>query len=492
MSKITGGTFGDEILGVIAKIRRRKLESEIAEAMADQPDAVAMQGAAPVTRISVFQHAIPWIKKNDKKPGLKGKIDPVPVEIRKRFDSKSKELIKPILPGISINAVAPTDRVCWGVDESDLLMALRTGSIRKMWLAGGGKGLMVVNVESSGGGTFHGYMWMESLRSALLRQIWSDLIDFSEDGTLAMRATCVYEISKACGVDDLVPPTVHRFDENNELAAMLPDDLIEQINEWVASVTGKSEPVVRAELTGHAMIQLARGESWPIESEEWFKNIFGGKNPDAMNTIWSTIPDSRSQALLRLAALDFITGSLDRSFGDLAFSADGRHPLIAFGGELSVPCPRVIGMAYAEHGHSSYIDIKTDAMPLFWSDLATLLAMRGGVDEVASFTSIGVAIAGRMRTDRPAELARSLIENGLTKLQIAGVLSRIWMLATFAGQIAKDPYLAASYYADIVEGKPSPSMEGVKDFVNNTMRHVNIGEFDFYKEMKKGGVSAAR
>jgi hypothetical protein len=92
-----------------------------------------------------------------------------------------------------------------------------------------------------------------------------------------------------------------------------------------------------------------------------------------------------------------------------------------------------------------------------------------------------------MRGDRATELAQSLLEHRLTSLQIAGVLSRIWMMETFSRDIAKDPYFAARYYASIVSGQPDPSMDGVRDFVNNTMHQILIRDFDFYPEMKSGG-----
>lgn len=158
-----------------------------------------------------------------------------------------------------------------------------------------------------------------------------------------------------------------------------------------------------------------------------------------------------------------------------------------------MPCPRVIGLAYAQGGYGSYADIESNspgALPLFWSEPATMVAVRGGDAEIADYEAISIAITARMREDRPVELARSLLEHQATPLQMAGILSRIWMLETFSKDIAKDPYFAARYYASILGGTPDPGMDGVRDFVNNSMHKVLVREFDFYSEMKSGGEDA--
>lgn len=447
--------------------------------------------AAPITRMTVRRHDIPWLKKDKKKDKKKEQQDPIPAEIRKKFNkgTKSIKMSNPAVTGMPIVTVVPTDRVFWGADEPSLLMSLRAGTIRKMRLVGGSNGLMIAKIEAATGGTFYGYMWMESLRCSMLKQIWGDIIEFSDDGPLSRRAACAYETAKACGLDDLTPPTVHRIDEDGDVRAMLPDSLIERAYEWVSSTTGKDPDIVREQISGHATIQLVRGEPWPIESEEWFRSLFGNSDPDALNNIWEAMPPERRVGFLRTAALDFVVGSLDRSFGDMAFSDDVRHPVMVFGGELSMPCPRTIGMAYASGGYGAYVDDAPNATPLFWSEMATLLAVRGGDAEISDYESIGISIASRMRGDRAAELARSLLEHRLTPLQIAGALSRIWMMETFSRDIAKDPYFAARYYASVVSGQPDPKMDGVRDFVNNTMHQVLIRDFDFYPEMKSGEAS---
>lgn len=448
---------------------------------------VAPQQEAPLARMTVRRHDIPWLKKNSKKEKPQ---DPIPAEVRKKFDKKinASPLQNSVSIGLPTITVVPTDRILWGADEPGLLVSLRSGTIKKMRLAGGSNGLMIAKIEAIGGGTFYGYMWMESLRCPLSKQLWGDIIDFSaDDGPLSRRAVCSYEVAKACGLDDLTPPTVHRVDEEGDIRSLLPDSLIEQVNEWVSNATGKDPGLVREQISGHATIQLVRGEPWPIESEEWFRNLFGNNDPDALNSIWAVMPPERRVGFLRMAALDFVIGSLDRSFGDMAFSDDVRHPVMVFGGELSMPCPRTIGLAYASGGYGGYVDDNPNGLPLFWSEVSTMLAVRGGDAEIADYESIGISISSRMRGDRAIELAKSLMEHKLTALQISGVLSRIWMMETHSKDIAKDPYFAARYYASLVSGPSDPLMNEVGKFVNNIMHKVLIRKFDFHAEMKSGG-----
>jgi hypothetical protein len=442
------------------------------------------QVASP-NRIMVRRPAIPWLKKKNEPDSR----DPIPKAVRQRFAKGNKTLpiSNPAVTGSPIMTVIPTDRLFWGGDEPDLLMSLRHGTIRKMRLVGGSNGLMIAKIDDRNAGTHYGFMWMESLRCSLIRQVWGGIIDFkNEDGPLSRRAACAYEVAKACGLDDLTPPTVHRVDDEGDINELLPASLIEQANEWVSMTTGKPPDDVRREIGAHASIQLIRGEPWAIESEPWFRNLFG-KQSNALNNVWEEMPPDRRIGFLRLAMLDFIIGCLDRSWGDMVFSDDPRHPVVAFGGELSIPCPRIIGMEYATGSYGSYTDDVPGTLPLVWSEALTMLVVRGGDAEMADFEKIGISIATRMKTDRPVELARAMLEHRVTPLQIAGVLSRIWMMETYSKDIAKDPYFAARYYAAVLSGGANQIFKGVEDFVNNTMRKVMVRKFDFYKEMASGG-----
>jgi hypothetical protein len=454
----------------------------------DQLDGVMgqeVQPAAPI-RISVRPRQAPWVKRKTGKEDQ----DPVPKELRRRFDKDKRSLpifTNPAVTGSPIMTVVPTDKLFWGADEPDLLMSLRHGDIKKMRLVGGSNGLMIAKIEARGGGSFYGFMWMESLRCSLIRQLWGGIIDFvTEEGTLSRRAACAYEVAKAAGLDDLTPPTVHRIDDDGDIMSMLPDSLIEQATEWVSRTTGKDPETVRKKLGAHATVQLIRDDPWPVESENWFRDLFG-RPSDALNNVWDAMPPDRRFGFLRVAALDFAIGCLDRSWGDMAFSDNPRHPVMVFGGELSITCPRTIGIEYATGSYGSYSDEIPGTLPLLWSEPLTMLVVRGGDAEIADFEKIGISIATRMRGDRAVELARSLLEHKATPLQICGVLSRLWMMETWSKDIAKDPYFAARYYAAVVSGGANQIFKGVEDFVNNTMHKVLVRDFDFYTEMESGG-----
>ena len=409
---------GDEYAALRTSPRKEaKAAPKANPQMAQQPQPDPYQQDVPpeeqqqiVTRITVPYLHPPWAKKGDERAR-----DPVPAELRKRFDkdNKAANFVNPVVTGMPVISVGPTDRIFWGADEAEILRTLRMGTIRRMRLVGN-NGMMVAKIEAQAGGAFYAYLWMESLRCPLLKQIWGDLIDFGEDGTLSKRAAASYETAKACGLDDLTPPTVYRMDTEGDVRAMLPDSLIERIStEWVARQTGKDQDTVRKEISGHATVQLIRWEPWPIEAEDWFSNLFDkGKDPDALNNIWTTMPPDRRVAFLRLAALDFIVGSLDRSWGDFAFSSDSRHPVMVYGGELTCPDPRKIGLAYLSGNYVGYadpLDPTSGGLPLLWSEASTMLATRGTDQEIEDFEAIGISIANRMRDDRGAELARALL-----------------------------------------------------------------------------------
>lgn len=445
------------------------------------------------TRMSVQYHDIAWIKKKTKSAEVEE--DPISPMLRKKYDSanRSGQVMNPMNDSTPSGGVFPTDRILWGVDEPDLLNDLRLGLVRKLRVVKPMSGLMLARIEAPRGGSYSAYLWIESLRNPVLKSVWGDLVNLEDGGALSRRAESAYEVAKACGLDDVIPPTVHRFDEEGDLLSVLPDSLIEQherMVEWVARETGDDPENVRKRLGGHATVQLVRDQLWTIESEDWFKSIFDGEDGsnESLNNIWEIMPPDRRMSFLRLAMFDAVVWNLDRCFGDIVFCDNVKHPVIAYGNELSIPCPRCIGKRYIESGAGGYSDIPTTpaaGRAILWGDVLTMLSVRGGEPEMIVCEDIGRDIAGRMRGDRPMELARSLVERGLTGLQVSGVLSRIWLMATHSKDVARDPYFAARYYAQLMEGGLPKEMGGVADFVNQTMRSVIIDDFDFAKEIKK-------
>jgi len=460
-----------------------------------QGDAPQPEVAQPLpTRMAVRYYDIAWIDKKTK--SSVEKADPIPSHLRKRYD-KGNRALQVIDPGplnIAIGSVLPTDRVLWGVDEPNLLNDLRSGTVRKMRVVKPGCGSMLARIESHMGGSFSAYLWLESLRDPIVKSIWGDLVNIEDGGALSIRAASAYEVAKSCGLDDVIPPTVSRYDDSGDLTSVLPDSLIEKreiLVDWVAQQTGDDPDNVRRRLGGHATVQFVRDELWTVDREDWFKSIFkdsGSEDKsDSLNRIWEVMPPNRRISFLRLAAFDFVVWNLDRSLGDIAFCDNEKHPVIAYGNEMSLPCPSLLGKRYAESGIGAYGDVVADSMSgkaLMWNDIMTMLVVRGGDDEIRVFEDIGHDIASRMRGDRSKELARSLIDRKLNPLQICGALSRIWMLATHSADIAKDPYFAARYYAQILNGDVPDEMSGIEEYVDQTMQNSLNGDFSFFSKMK--------
>ncbi|MHC4929770.1 MAG: hypothetical protein ACYTFU_08845 [Planctomycetota bacterium] len=438
---------------------------------------------APVTRMSVRYYDIPWLKK--KTQAAVTDEDPIPADMRRRYEkgNRALQVIDPGPMNIAASATMPTDRILWGVDEPDLLNDLRSGTVQRMRVVKPKSGLTLVRMEAHRGGSYSAYLWLESLRDPVLTSIWGDLVDLSEAGSLSRRASSAYEVSKACGFDDVIPPTIGRFDEEGDLTSVLPDDLID----WVSSETGDDPESVRNRLGGHATVQLVRDKLWTIDGEKWFKSIFEANQTDALNNIWDVMPPDRRISFLRLAMFDFTVWNLDRCLGDIAFCDNPKHPVIAYGNELSMPCPSKLGKRYIESGIGSYSDAVTNAVTgraILLNDVMAMLAIRGGDDELADCEKIGQNIATRMKGSRGTELARALIDRKLSYLQVAGALSRIWMLATHSKDIARDPYFAVRYYAQAIQGTVPDEMKGIAEFVDQVMQHTVVGDFDFVKLIK--------
>lgn len=469
--------------------------SSSAEADPEQQAVTPEPEPEPVTRMEVRYHDLPWLDKKTKPD--EEEQDPVPASLRKRYEKGNRALqtVNPDFNDVDLFSVQPTDRILWGVDEVDLMRDLKSGFVRKMVVVKPKSGMMLARIESPRGGSYSAYLWLEALREPVLKAVWGELVDLENDGALARRASAAYEVAKACGLDDVIPPTVHRYDEQGDLMSVLPGDLIEQqqvLVDWVSRETGDDPEDVRKRLGGHALVQLVRDRLWTVDEEPWFQALFvdDGEEKDALNNPWENLPEDRRVSLLRLAMFDTVVWSLDRSLGDLVFCDNPKHPVVCYGNGLSIPCPKCLGKRFISAGagpYSALPETPVQAIPLMWNDLLTMLSVRGGDAEFEVCDKIGADIAGRMRGDRPMELARSLLERGLTSLQVAGVLSRVWMLATHAKDIAKDPYFAARFYAGILQGGKDSGDKGIEAFVDRAMSHAVHGEFSFSKEMKAKG-----
>ena len=304
------------------------------------------------------------------------------------------------------------------------------------------------------------------------------------------------EVAKAAGFDDLIPPTVVREDKYGDINPILPADLLERQEEYeeaLARRTGEHPDALRNQLSGYGWLQLLREETWTIDGEEWFAEIFqrpGDVEPKSvLNRIFDVMPTDRRFGFIRAAVLDYILWTGDRHLGDIIFSANERHPVHLVWNGLSCPCPCKIGRRFLDQGGeatyvSSDVDLK-GGVPMLWSQPLSMMATRGRDKDLDDFEKIGIVVANRMKDDRPFEMARSLLEHDMSPLAIAGVLSRLWLLATHSRKIARNPYVAAQYYASILSGEEPEELQNVAVFVNQSMKKVLIRDFDFVTEMRE-------
>ena len=135
----------------------------------------------PVSRMQVRYYDIPWRKKKVKSDAEKE--DPIPSALRKRYDQGNRPLqvTNPNFNEQGLFSVQPTDRILWGVDEIDLMRDLKGGFVRKMVVVKPKSGMMLAKIESPLGGSYSAYLWLETLREPVLKNVWGDLVDLEND-----------------------------------------------------------------------------------------------------------------------------------------------------------------------------------------------------------------------------------------------------------------------------------------------------------------------
>jgi len=484
--------------GVTKQSGKVKIPSQTLDtAAASSAEGAVQEEPAPVEipqRLTVRYYDIPWKKKSKDSKDR----DPVSVELRHRFDigNRSAHAPKPLDFGAPIQGVMPTDSVLWGYGEPELLSKMRTGRIMRLQLVGQDSGLMKTRLEIPNGTIVNAYMALESLVEPINYSMWGDFYDLKKgEGSIPKRAASSYEVAKACGFDDLVPPTVVRCDKYGEMDPILPQDLLERSEEhleMIARRTGEHPDTIRKQLSGYAWLQLVREGTNTVDKESWFTDIFQKEGEldrkDVLNHILEEMPEGRRMAFIRTAVLDYLLWIGDRNFGDIAFCDDERHPVHLVSNEISLPSPKKIGMRVLEEGIGQFIDVAVNpkhGVPMLWSDPLLMVATRGSEEDLDTFEKIGIFVSSRMKSDRAIEVANSLLAHDVPPISIAGFLSRVWFLATHSKTIARDPFFVAQYYAKIISGQPQPEMKGVSSYVNQVMKRVLVKDYDFIAAMRE-------
>ena len=460
----------------------------------------------PPKRMAVKAHDIPWIV-----DGLRERpkaVDPIPRELRSRFakGNKAGRIPLPFAGDAPMTGVDAGDSIMWGSYEPDIIMRLRAGAIVGLRSAGAQNGCLVARVESQDGVARSAYMRVDGLNDPFVYKAWGKLYELDrKNGSASRLSAAAYEVAKASGFDDLVPPTVYRTDEYGDLGPILSAELIERSNaycESLAAATGETPEVLRRRVRGYSSLQLYSEGVHTIDKEKWFSGIFSkgsdSDRKDVLNHVFDALPPKIRAAFLRVAALDFLLWTGERSLASLLFCSHDRHPVHLIGNELSLPNPRRLAAAYKKHG-GAFLDEPPAAvkqMPMLWSDISLALAARGGEAELRMFEQIGIETAMRMKGDRSVDLARTLLEFQIDPLAVAATLARAGALGTHSGKIARNPLMMAAYYAELVDGVEIPAdhagvsvsveLAHVIPPVNFAMSKVLARDYDFVAEMKRG------
>jgi hypothetical protein len=473
--------FGPSLVKVIKKVARRHSDGEVKpvkqvfyvkkvaptdtmvskQANAQEPDSAEAPDPAAQDqpelqipkRISVKKHNIPWKIKDSRKATIDQYTDPIPRKIRDMFDKSSiSTLSSTSIRGSS--SIDPADTLLWGINERDLLSYMKSGEIIKTKYNINNNDKFLAKIEIPSGGSFYCHVNNEPDKNSISVKVWEDLIDVSECN-LSQRHACVYEIAKSCGLEDIVLPTVFRENLSNGSTI---------------SLNGQTLP------STYSSMQFTYDKVSTIDKQYWFTDAC---TLDPVVSLWNKIPRPIKNQFIRVSVLDFIIGSIDRSFGNLLFRKNERYPIIITGGELSLPCPRKIGLMHQER--------EDEGIPLYWSDFSLLLSenIDSDTSAMSRHEECSLRAASLMKSDTPAKLVRCLIDCNMTLLQIAGVLSRIWMLETFSREISLDLSFAAKYYSSIISKQDMPQMDGIRKFVNNSINGNTSGKFDFYTAMRE-------
>ncbi len=442
--------------------------------------------APPPKSIVVKSHEIPWLVGQEEDP------DPIPPEVRRRFDGNPiNRVVKPTFSSAPMNSVASGEALMWGAHEPDVMDRLRAGRIVSIRSSGAENGVMFVKLEHTDGTRYRAYLRMEGLNDPFTYEAWGESYALDRtNGDLSRRASAAYEISKATGLDDLVPPTGVRMDEYGDLDPILSDELIERADyyaESIARVTGENPGLLRRKLKGFGAVQLFVEETSGIESQEWFRGIFGGST-DALNRVFEIMPPQIRAAMLRGAVLDYILWTGDRTIADLMFCPNDKHPVHFINNDLSLPHPGLMAAAQTQHGRT-FIEAHTqelDCPPMLWSDVALMVALRGQEAEEDDYERIGIESAKRLGIERAIDLTRCLMEHQIPELHIAGMLLRTRLLRTNSRDIMRNPYIASQLLVEAMTGVQDGLLfqfPGVFDYVNGIMSKATHKDYDFVSEL---------
>lgn len=441
-------------------------------------------------RFEVHPLQMPWALPFD--GGEEDGHDPIPPEIRKRFDpeNRSNRNRDPVRSNVPLFSVKPGEDMLWGAMEAELLNRLRSGIVVATRPSTSSSQAFLAKIESNDGVVERAYLRFDSLMNQQVFDLYGDMYGIKNDGFLAKRGAASYELAKAAGLDDLIPPTVSRIDEHSGLEPILSAAAAESL----AVTLGISVNALRDKLGDSASVELWTEDATLIWQQPWYSR-FASIDGDALNDFYARLEHDAPEvrvALIRGAVFDFLAWNGNRTWAEVIFCPEPRHPVHLVHNELTFPDPVAMGAAFLDYRMSYHDGCPSDLqyMPMLWSDLVSMAAMRGFDREARLYEEIAVDCARRLRGQRLTELIRSLGDHGVKRRSVAAVLVRVAFLRYGSHVVMRNPLIVAEYFSSLMTGDAFDpgfdiDMDEVERMVDETMSDGGIYDFSLRAAMEE-------
>lgn len=435
-------------------------------------------------RITVEPLILPWALADEVG---EAEPDPIPKELRKRFDPNNRAIRAkdPIEINIPLFTIRPGEDLLWNGPEQDLLNRLRNGMIVSIRPSAADSHPCYVKIESPDGTVERAYIHFEGMNNERIYDLYGDMYDlWSSSGVLSRRAATAYEVAKAAGFDDIVPPTVYRVNEHDGLEPILSVEA----TEILADAIGVPKDVIPGMIGNSAALELwTEGSSCLCQHPE-FANVMS--EPGLINNFYAAVP-SLKPALLRAAVYDFLIWNGSRTWMDIMVTTDARHSIILTRNCLALPNPVAMGAAFLDYQsqYASGSPTTIQYMPMLWSDPMIMAALRGYEDEASMFDEIAYQTAKRAQGERIVDLIRTLNDHQISNIAISGLLVRLAFLRFGGRQIMRNPLLVAQYFSSLMTGDNFEpgfdiDLDDMVESINTAMQSAIRYDFDFIKELQ--------
>lgn len=432
--------------------------------------------------IEVQPLEIPWLVQGTDQQ----EVDPIPPEIRKRYDPNYRSLraVNPINANVPLFSLSPGEDMLWGSIEQELLVRLQSGTITAMLPASSANNTALIKLESTDGYVERAYVRFDKLFSKN-KKLYNGIYNLDAEGSGPRRAAAAYELAKACGLDDIVPPTVCRYDEHNGLEPILPTDIMAKLAAHLEIGIG----AISEQIGKFATVELWRDGGTLFCDQPWYGTLL---TSNALNDPFSALPDDVRIAFMRAAVFDLLAWNGSRTWMDIVFYQDERHTIALRSNEITFPDPAGLAAALTDYpgSYSDGISVSAQYMPLIWSDPVFAAVVRGFDDDAELFEKIAIDCVSRVRGERVTDLIRALSDRQISPLETASTLVRIAMLKVGSKSIMRDPLIIPRYFSSLITGESfvpdfDIDLEELETSIDEIMSKALITEFSLRGEMNK-------